>query len=93
MASDALGNLTRDVGLGIEEGTVAALISRSLDGPGDLDADDDVIATSYVAPSISGSRIGERHGEGPGFSQEDCMYQVSCLCLSCRKLSQLDDDV
>lgn len=63
------------MGLGIEEGTVAALISRSLEGPGDMDTDDDVFGSSYVAPGVSSSCI-ERHGEGKGYSEEDSMYQV-----------------
>lgn len=75
MASDALGNLTRDVGMGIEEGTVAALISRSLEGPGDADADDDVISSSYVAPGISPPCIGG-HGPGGGPSAEEASYKV-----------------
>lgn len=75
VASDALGNLTRDVGMGIEEGTVAALISRSLEGPGDMDADDDVMGSSYVAPAVSPPCIGG-HGPGGGSSVEDASYEV-----------------
>lgn len=63
--------------MGIEEGTVAALISRSLEGPGDMDADDDVIGSSYVAPGISPSCIGG-HGPGGGSSVGGASYQVSC---------------
>lgn len=76
VASDALGNLTRDVGLGIEEGTVAALISRSLEGPGDIDADDDAIGSSYVAPGVSPSSIG-RHREGGRSTEAGFVYQVN----------------
>lgn len=75
VASDALGNLTRDVGMGIEEGTVAALISRSLEGPGDMDADDDVMGSSYVAPGVSSPCIGG-HGPDGGSSGENASYQV-----------------
>lgn len=75
VASDALGNLTRDVGMGIEEGTVAALISRSLEGPGDMDADDDVMGSSYVAPGVSPPCIGG-HGPGGGSSVQDASYEV-----------------
>lgn len=75
VASDALGNLTRDVGMGIEEGTVAALISRSLEGPGDMDADDDVMGSSYVAPGVSPPCIGG-HGPDGGSSGENASYEV-----------------
>lgn len=75
VASDALGNLTRDVGMGIEEGTVAALISRSLEGPGDMDADDDVLGSSYVGPGVSPPCIGGQ-GPGGGSSVENTFYQV-----------------
>lgn len=71
VASDTLGNLTRDVGMGIEEGTVAALISRSLEGPGDADADDDVISTSYVAPGVLPSCIAEHGREGDSPAPEE----------------------
>lgn len=63
--------------MGIEEGTVAALISRSLEGPGDTDADDDVIGSSYVAPGVSPACI-EGHGPGGGSSIDEALYKVSC---------------
>ncbi|CAM9151716.1 unnamed protein product, partial [Ectocarpus sp. 13 AM-2016] len=78
VASDALGNLTRDVGMGIEEGTVAALISRSLEGPGDMDTDDDVMRSAYVAPGISTPCI-EGHGPGGGSSVENTSYEVQTV--------------
>lgn len=62
--------------MGIEEGTVAALISRSLEGPGDMDADDDVMGSSYVAPGVSPPCIGG-HGPGGGSSGESASYQVN----------------
>lgn len=62
--------------MGIEEGTVAALISRSLEGPGDMDTDDDVMRSAYVAPGISTPCIGG-HGPGGGSSVENASYQVS----------------
>ncbi len=61
--------------MGIEEGTVAALISRSLEGPGDMDADDDVMGSSYVAPGVSPPCIGG-HGPEGGSSVENASYQV-----------------
>lgn len=64
IASDALGNLTRDVGMGLEEGTVSALISRSLEGPGDMDTDDHVIQSSYVAPGLTFSCFGGHRPQG-----------------------------
>ncbi|CAM9447883.1 unnamed protein product, partial [Hapterophycus canaliculatus] len=78
VASDALGNLTRDVGMGIEEGTVAALISRSLEGPGDMDADDDVLGSSYVGPVVSPPYIGGQ-GPGGGSSVENASYQLQTV--------------
>lgn len=61
--------------MGIEEGTVAALISRSLEGPGDMDADDDVMGSSYAPPDVSPPCIGG-HGPGGVSSGENAAYQV-----------------
>lgn len=61
--------------MGIEEGTVAALISRSLEGPGGMDADDDVMGSSYVPPGVSPPCIGG-HGPDGGSSGENASYQV-----------------
>lgn len=66
------------MGLGIEEGTVSALISRSLEGPGDTDADDDVIGTSYVAPDVSPSCI-EREDPGTESSEKEPTYEVRAM--------------
>ncbi|CAM9227651.1 unnamed protein product [Discosporangium mesarthrocarpum] len=72
VASDALSILSRDAGMGIEEGTVSALISRSLDGPGDLDVDDDVIGTSFAVPETAPFSI-ESHSPGDDLSVDAAM--------------------
>ena len=75
MASDALGNLTHDVGKGIDEGTVAALISRLLDDPGDMDDAADVIRRTFVAPKVTPPRI-EQHIPRDWASAECISYKV-----------------
>ena len=61
--------------MGIEEGTVAALISRSLEGPGDIDEDDDVMGSAYVGPGVSPPCLAGL-GPGGGSSVEEASYQV-----------------
>lgn len=61
--------------MGIEEGTVAALISRSLEGPGDIDEDDDVMGSAYVGPGVSPPCLAGL-GPGGGSSVEEASYKV-----------------
>lgn len=61
--------------MGIEEGTVAALISRSLEGPGDIDEDDDVMGSAYVGPGVSPPCLAGVE-PGGGSSVEEASYQV-----------------
>lgn len=83
VANDALGNLTRDVGMGIEEGTVTALISRSLDGPADMDDTADVIGSFYVTPKVTPLCIEERVAGCGVVSTENISYEARNSLADC----------
>lgn len=83
VANDALGNLTRDVGMGIEEGTVTALISRLLDGPADIDDTADVIGSFYITPRITPLCIEERVAGCGVVSTESISYEASNGLADC----------
>ncbi|CAM9785845.1 unnamed protein product [Chrysoparadoxa australica] len=54
MAGEGLNNLTSNTEAGIEEGTVSAIISRSMEGGTDLDDEsNDVLSSIYQAPAVS----------------------------------------